>query len=128
MEKLSLTDVTARITVISVAGMLIGSVVLFGIAGGPLGLLAGPVLALFGWFFIFPLAFGVTLLWAAYHPKPGRTVDAWLLVVSGSVGGAVVMSAFGALWPETIWRIGFAMAGLVTGGCCARTVVALKTQ
>jgi hypothetical protein len=50
---------------------LVGSAVLFGVTSGVEGLLASPLLAIFGWFLVVPEFIGVTVQWIAYKPQRG---------------------------------------------------------
>ena len=75
-----------KIAVIAFVGLLVGAAILFGMVIGPLAVIASPVLAIIGWFYIFPNLLGVGLLWAVYQPTRNRPYKAWMLVVAGSVG------------------------------------------
>lgn len=80
-----------KIISISFVGLLAGAAVLFGIVSGPLAVLASPFLAIFGWFYIFPILLGVGLLWAVYQPTWNRSFATWLFVAASSVGASLMM-------------------------------------
>lgn len=71
---------------------ILGSAVLFGWVSGPMGILAAPLLGIFGWFFVFPELIGVGLQWLFYepYPKPSKLKILGYAVLSSSVGGVVV--------------------------------------
>lgn len=117
-----------KIIAISFIGLLIGAATLFGIVSGPLAILASPVLALFGWFYMFPILLGVGLLWAVYQPKRHPAFKAWLLVAISSVGAALLMMIIGVRGPEPIWPTAYAVGGLVAGGACGTMIVFLKRE
>jgi hypothetical protein len=115
-----------KIIAISLVGLLVGAAVLFGIVSDPLAALASPFLAIFGWFYIFPILLGVGLLWAVYQPKWNRSFATWCFVAVSSVGAALLMMGIGVRGPEPIWRLAYAVGGLVAGGVCGTMVVFLK--
>jgi hypothetical protein len=116
------------IVAISVIGFLVGAAVLFGVVSGPLAVLAAPVLAVFGWFYLLPVVVCVTVLWAMNRPRTTWSYHSWLFVAAGALGGGLLMLAIGVRGPEPIWLIGYLTGGCVGGGVCAAMVVALKNR
>jgi hypothetical protein len=117
-----------KIALISFVGLLVGAAVLFGVVGGPWAVLASPVLAIFGWFYIFPILVCVGLLWAFYQPKWRRSFAAWLFVATGSAGASLLMVVIGVRGPEPFWLIAYIVGGLVAGAVCGTLVVFLKRE
>jgi hypothetical protein len=131
-EELSLgrrCDMTAvKIIVISFVGLLVGAAILLGIVSGPLAVLAAPLRAVFGWFYIFPILLGVSSLWALYQPKRNRPFEPWGLVALGGVGASVLTMVLGVRGPEPVWLVAYAVGGFVAGSVCAVMVVVLKKK
>jgi len=116
------------IIAISVVGLLVGAAVLFGIVCGPLAVFASPFLAIFGWFYIFPIVLCVGLIWAVYQPQRNRPYEARLVVAASCVGASILMMAIGVRGHEPIWLLAYSIGGLVAGGTCGTMVVLLKKQ
>lgn len=69
----TLSGPTSALLILLITGSVhfVGSAVLFGVTSGIGGLLASPLLAIFGWFFVVPEFIGVTVQWIAYKPQSG---------------------------------------------------------
>jgi len=67
-------SVAVRIAGIALASFFIGAAVFFGFTSGLAGVVMSPVLSLFGFYFVFPVAILVTVVWFAYSPR----WDSWL--------------------------------------------------
>jgi len=92
----SMDSVRAVLLIVLITGSvhLVGSAILFGIISGPLAVLASPLLAVFGWFFVFPELVGVTIQWMAYHPSRGKRSFWRVFVVSVSTA-CLIMALIG---------------------------------
>ncbi|NQT12763.1 MAG: hypothetical protein HQ582_08440 [Planctomycetes bacterium] len=69
---------------------LLGSAVLFGMLGGPLGVLASPLLSLFGWFFVPVELLGVTVQYHLYDPHKNSRSFWLMLFLSLSIACALM--------------------------------------
>ena len=105
---------------------LVGSTILAVVTGGPKAILAGPVLALFGWFFL-PIEFlGVVVQWAwfAAGSFSVRTFKAILLVSTLLVPTLVAVLGPKEQLSEVQWALGYGL-GTAAAGLCS--LVALQT-
>lgn len=56
--------------ILTLLGMhIVGSSILFGYVSGPEFILAGPLLSIFGWFFIPFEGVALVIIWSAYNPE-----------------------------------------------------------
>jgi len=69
---------------------LLGSAVLFGVIGGPVGVLASPLLSLFGWFFVPVELLGVTVQYHLCDPRKGARSFWLVLLLSVSIACALM--------------------------------------
>ena len=83
-----------KFTIILFSAHFIGSAILFGYVSGPDFILAAPVLSIFGWFFLFPEAFGILLLWRFYKPysRQSRLSPVKYALISGLIGALFAAS------------------------------------
>jgi len=97
---------------------LLGTAILFGYISGAKAILATPLLALFGWFFVIPEMIGTGLQWAIYEPchKPSKLRFLRYFFLSAVIGGLIV----GFLTPKEAgsWSMYFT-AGLLAGASAA---------
>ena len=97
---------------------ILGTAVLFGYISGSKAILASPLLAIFGWFFIIPEIIGVSIQWSIYQPHHNDSQSRFskFFFLSAIVGGLIV----GALTPKEdgSWSKYFT-AGLLAGATAA---------
>jgi hypothetical protein len=101
------------ILAITVSVHLLGSAVLFGILGGPLFVLASPLLSVFGWFFLIPEFLAVSLQWSLYDPVQARTGQFWLVMALSILVGALLMGGLGPKEEGHVvhWTVAYLFAG-----------------
>ena len=105
----------ATIVGLSLVALVIGATVLGIFTMGPIGIFAGPVLAIFGWFYIVPIAIFVSVAVAIVEqPSFQRGAGARLFVFSGALIGAIFMAFFGVKEEGSVVRLTIAYA--VEGG------------
>ena len=113
--KLGTTD---KVALISMCGFLAGATVLSTSLSGVWGVLAGPVIAIFGWFFYPPIILLTAALWH-YYPT-GRWFCA-KKVDFAFFGGAIGLTLGNLIYfvgfhgPEKEWLVGYSLGGLVSG-------------
>ena len=109
------------------ASHVIGSVVLSVVVNGVLGIIAAPLLAIFGWFMVVPEAIGVGVQWMAYKPLNKRRLV--LFTLASCVAAAAVAAAIGPkeVGKESRWRLAYALAGCCGAAASAGVVHGMKS-
>jgi hypothetical protein len=108
---------------------MLGAMVLGIFTAGPIGVFAAPILALFGWFYLFPIAVFVSAGMAiAAHPVFQNRAGAGLFVLAGAMVGALFMAVFGVKEIGNVVRytIAYAVGGGLSGGTVAGLIVWLR--
>jgi hypothetical protein len=105
------------ILAVSVQSLLVGAAVLGFVTSGPLGLLPAPIMAIFGWFYLPPIAFLVTVSWLCVRPSWTTGTPRMLLLLASSLVGGVSMWFMGLKQEgqELRWTLGFVTGGAVSG-------------
>ena len=89
---------------ISIGSLLLGSAI-FGIAlGGPIGLLASPLLALFGWPYLIPITLFVTGFYFNVSVRHTAGTPRLLFILAGAFLGGAFMGLFGVKEEGSILR------------------------
>ena len=78
----------ACVCLITICVHLAGSAVFSGILSGPLGVLASPIVSLFGFPYLLPELLGVGLQWIVYRPQKGRWHFLIVMLVSVALAAA----------------------------------------
>jgi hypothetical protein len=113
------------IPAITVSVHLLGSAILFGSVSGLGGLLASPLLSIFGWFFL-PIEFVAVLLqWSLYGQARHSAENFWVLLAMSVVVGALFMGVCGPKEEGSVvyWTMSYMFAG---GGAAAWSLVAIR--
>ena len=114
---------------ISIVGMMLGgSVLAFSLSGDPAQLLAGPIIILFGWFYLPVVFVPISLGWLIYNPKEWNTKKKLLFILSGGIMGFLVFDQFGIRGPEAKWEYSYQIAGYISGIFCFSAILALKQK
>ena len=98
---------------ITLLAHLVGSAVLAGVTGGPLMLLAAPLVAFFGWFMLIPELAIVALQWELLKRRTfSRTYRAWVVAVFVT---SVVFTCFAPKEQGnfTQWSVGYALGSVL---------------
>lgn len=114
---------------LSLVALVLGATVLCIVISGPLGIFVGPVFAIFGWFYLLPIAVLVSLALAVVeYPFFQRGFGVYFFMLSGALTGAGFMAAFGVKeqGSELHWMIADAAGGGVSGGAVASLIVWLR--
>ncbi|MBE7504419.1 MAG: hypothetical protein HS113_29835 [Verrucomicrobiales bacterium] len=120
---------TLKILFISCCCLLLGAAGLAAVMEGPSGVLAAPLVALFGWFFIVPIFLLVSLMWLIYGRWMLTTSRSVIFVLGGALIGAGVMflvARSGMRGPEPDWLDGYLLGGSVAGGVACLMIAVLK--
>ncbi|MGO8753490.1 MAG: hypothetical protein ACLQNE_46740 [Thermoguttaceae bacterium] len=80
---------------LSLVALVLGATVLGMILEGPIFFFAGPVLALFGWFYLVPIILLVWLACAVIEHRFFRGRRVYWFMASGAIVGALFMAVFG---------------------------------
>lgn len=115
----------ASVFMISVCGLVVGASILSGFLGGPVGVLGGPILAVFGWFYLPLIMLCVAALRAAHHPGWNAWRATAFVVGAGCVGSGLMLLV-GVRGPETDWLWGYGIGGFLAGVTCAALTVRFK--
>ncbi len=118
-----------KILLISGCCLLVGTAGLAGFMGGPEDVLAAPLLAVFGWFFIVPIFVVMSLMWALYTQRLSTVPLRILFVTSGCLIGAGFMylvALSGMRGPEPSWLYGYLLGGGLGGGVSCFLITVLK--
>jgi hypothetical protein len=114
---------------LSLVALILGATVLGIFISGPIGVFAGPVLAIFGWFYFVPIAILVSIALAVVeHPLFHRGAGSCLFVLSGASIGAALMAMFGVKEQGSVvlWTIAEVVGGGVSGGTVAGLIIWLR--
>ena len=114
---------------LSLVALVLGATVLGVFTLGPIGVFAGPVLAIFGWFYLVPIALFVSLASTIVErPFFHRGAGACLFVLSGSLAGGLFMAFFGVKEEGSLVRdtIAYAVGGGASGAIVASLIVWLR--
>jgi hypothetical protein len=114
---------------LSFLALLLGATILGIFTDGPMGLVSGPLLAIFGWFYLLPIAVLVSVASAIVErPFFQRGVGARLFVLSGALIGAILMAFIGVKEVGSVarWTIAYAVGGGVSGGTVSSLIVWLQ--
>lgn len=114
-----------KITAISLAALLIGAACLGASLFGPLHVLAAPLLALFGWFYLPPIAVAVTVVWGVYDAFFLTCRHRVCLLLAAGVIGSAGMALLGVRGPEPGWLRGYGTGGFLGGLLSAYLVTVL---
>ncbi len=106
------------VVAISVCGLVVGACTLSGFIAGPLGILGGPVFALFGWFYLPVIVLCVAVLHFVYNPS-WSTLPRAAFVLAASLLGSGLMLLIGARGPEVQWLWGYGVGGFLAAGTCS---------
>ncbi|QEG21977.1 hypothetical protein [Mariniblastus fucicola] len=100
------------IAVVTLIAHLIGSAVLAGVTGGPLTILAAPLLAFFGWFLLLPEFAIVAIQWQVVKRNRFSIIQAWLFTVllTSVVFSFVAPKEQGSF---SLWFIGYALGSTI---------------
>jgi hypothetical protein len=119
----------ATIVELSLVALLLGATILGIFTLGPIGLFSGPLLAIFGWFYLVPIAVLVSIASAIVErPFFQRGAGACLFVLSGALVGAVFVAVFGTKEVGSVarWTVAYAVGGGVSGGTVSGLIVWLR--
>ena len=118
-----------KIMLISVCCLLVGAGCLAGVMSGPAYVLAAPIVALFGWFFIVPIFILVSVMWALYSPRMVAVPWRIIFITSGCLTGCGVMflvALSGMRGPEPGWLYGYLIGGSLAGAVSCYLITVLK--
>ena len=117
---------SAAIIGISMTSLLLGAIVLGLCTEGLTGLLAAPILMLFGWFYFVPIAVLVSVaILIAMRPFFRSVAGMAIFILSGGMIGSLFMAVFGIKEVGSIARftIAYAIGGGLSGATSAGLVV-----
>jgi len=117
-----------KIMFISVCCLLVGAACLGAFMSGPAFILAAPIVALFGWFYILPIAIFVMVVWSLYGSHWGSWRHRIILMLCCAVVGSVFMLIFGVRAPEPGWLPGYGVGGFLGGALGAYLVTVMKQE
>jgi hypothetical protein len=116
------------ILVIATVALFAGSVILFGWTSGAGGVILSPILAVFGWYFWFPIFGFVSGLWWLFNPKIRSLTYRLAFVAASCLLGLAVsffLSGKGASSPPDLVEA-LRVACVVSGALVACMVVVVK--
>ncbi len=114
------------VPLISLIGLLVGAAVLGCCLSGPLGILAAPILAIFGWFVFVPIIFCVATLWAICPTEWSGSRQRLAFVLASATVGFLLMFLWGIQSPEREWLLGLSLGGYLAAAICAALVILWK--
>ena len=114
---------------IAFSGLMIGATVLSGFLGGMKGVIAGPVFALFGWFYLVPVLIFTCGMWFLFVPSWSAIAKIFFVVFS-SLFACVMMFFIGvrSLDAKAEWVVGYCSGGFVAGLSCALQVAWFRSK
>ena len=114
------------VPLISLIGLLVGAAVLGCCLSGPLGILAAPILAIFGWFVFVPIMFCVAILWAICPTSWNSSWQRFAFIQANGAVGFLLMFLWGIQSPEREWLLGLSLGGYLAAAICAALVILWK--
>ena len=106
--------------------LLLGATVFGVVTSGPIGIFAGPVLAIFGWFYLIPIGIFVSVAMViARRSLFQNNAGMCLFVAGGGMIGSLFMAAFGVkeIGNVALYTVAYSIGGGLSGATVAGLIV-----